>query len=169
MVDRFMLGIDPDYNRYLERNVTQIMKSSAEELINKYAVGDEDQKKKILKEINPVITEKLKEHFATARDYRQENFSKPIINMAELLPKEELAHLAESLVNLTSFKRRMSLDTESVGGPIDVAVISKGDGFVWVKRKHYFDINLNRSFMDNYFRRHLTVKGTLASERRQKV
>jgi hypothetical protein len=24
---------------------------------------------------------------------------------------------------------------ETVGGPIDVAVISKGEGYVWVKRK----------------------------------
>jgi hypothetical protein len=29
----------------------------------------------------------------------------------------------------------VSLDAETVGGPIDVAVISKCDGFVWVKRK----------------------------------
>ena len=35
--------------------------------------------------------------------------------------------MAESLVNLTSLKRRMSLDEESVGGPIDVAVISNPD------------------------------------------
>jgi hypothetical protein len=31
----------------------------------------------------------------------------------------------------------MSADEfETVGGPIDVAVISKGDGFVWVKKKN---------------------------------
>ena len=34
--------------------------------------------------------------------------------------------MAESLVNLTSFKRRVTMDAETVGGPIDVAVISKG-------------------------------------------
>ncbi|HEX4674084.1 MAG TPA: hypothetical protein VH209_02075, partial [Steroidobacteraceae bacterium] len=28
---------------------------------------------------------------------------------------------------------------ESVGGPIDVAIISRIDGFVWVSRKHYFE------------------------------
>ncbi len=51
--------------------------------------------------------------------------------------------MAESLVNLTCFKRRVTLDAETVGGPVDVAVISKGDGFVWVKRKSYFDPGLN--------------------------
>ncbi len=60
--------------------------------------------------------------------------------------------MAESLVNLTSFKRRVTMDPETVGGPIDVAVISKGDGFVWIKRKHYFTKELNPQFVANYYR-----------------
>ncbi len=68
-----------------------------------------------------------------------------------ILPKDELAAMAESLVNLTSFKRRISMDEETVGGPIDVAVISKGDGFIWIKRKHYFDPKLNPGFLANYY------------------
>ena len=46
----------------------------------------------------------------------------------------------------------LAADLETVGGPIDVAVISKGDGFVWVKRKHYFPADLNNHFFRNYFR-----------------
>ena len=41
---------------------------------------------------------------------------------------------------------------ETVGGPVDVAVISKGDGFIWIKRKHYFKSEYNQSFMMNYFK-----------------
>jgi hypothetical protein len=33
--------------------------------------------------------------------------------------------------------------TETVGGAVDVAVMTRGDGFVWIKRKHYFDPALN--------------------------
>jgi hypothetical protein len=54
--------------------------------------------------------------------------------------------MAESLVNLTSFKLRISMKAPSVAGPIDVAVISKKDGFVWIKRKHYFPKDLNPQF-----------------------
>ncbi len=54
--------------------------------------------------------------------------------------------MAESLVNLTAFKRKVSDDTETVGGPIDVAIISKADGFIWVKRKHYFAKELNHHY-----------------------
>lgn len=59
------------------------------------------------------------------------------------MPKPEMANMAEALVNLTSIKRRVSKGMETVGGPIDVAVISRTEGFVWVKRKHYFPPELN--------------------------
>jgi len=67
------------------------------------------------------------------------------------LPKNELAEMAEALVSLVSIKKRISMDMETVGGPIDVAVISKGDGFIWIKRKHYFNPGLNHHFFANYF------------------
>jgi hypothetical protein len=41
---------------------------------------------------------------------------------------------------------------ETVAGPIDVAVISKGDGFIWIKRKHYFSPELNPHFQGLYLR-----------------
>jgi len=49
-------------------------------------------------------------------------------------------------------KRRWSLEWETVGGPIDVAVISKGDGFIWIKRKHYLRPELNPQFFEKYFK-----------------
>ena len=83
--------------------------------------------------------------------FKQINFIRPVIDAVTILPKEELAELAFSLVSLTSLKRRMSMEQETVGGPIDVAVISKGDGFIWIKRKHYFSTDLNPQFVPNYF------------------
>lgn len=74
----------------------------------------------------------------------RENHVDKIVSMIEHLPKNELSYMAESLVNLTAFKRKVSYETDTVGGPIDVAVISKGDGFVWIKRKHYYPSELNK-------------------------
>ncbi|MDD5367446.1 MAG: hypothetical protein PHQ40_00310 [Anaerolineaceae bacterium] len=75
----------------------------------------------------------------------------PILTAIQFLSKGELAAMAETLVNLTSFRRKMSMGDETVGGPIDVAVISKADGFVWIDRKHYFDPKINHQFFDNYY------------------
>ena len=51
---------------------------------------------------------------------------------------------------MSSFEKQLSLEAETVGEPIDVAVISKGDGFIWINRKHYFQAGLNH----RYFREH---------------
>ena len=69
----------------------------------------------------------------------------------EALSLKELAQVGSTLVGLSSFEHQMSLDRETVGGPVDVAVISKGDGFVWMDRKHYFRRELNSHFFRNYF------------------
>ena len=87
-----------------------------------------------------------------ATNYRQKEFVKPVIDTIIGMPKHELANMAEALVNLQSMKQHVTWEKETVGGPIDVAVISKGDGFIWIKRKHYFDQVLNVHFLNNYFR-----------------
>jgi hypothetical protein len=74
----------------------------------------------------------------------------PTIDTVAMLPKEELAIIAEALINLTIHKRRTSQGTESVGPPTDVAIITKGDGFIWIKRKHYFDPKLNPHYMSKF-------------------
>lgn len=38
-----------------------------------------------------------------------------------------------------------------LGGPVDVAVISRGDGLVWINRKQYFRRDLNPHFLANYY------------------
>ena len=101
--------------------------------------------------INKLLTNKMNE-MNDEMDLRKQKSLMPMVDMLGHLQKDELAEMAESLVNLTVFKQKMSKGPESVGGPIDVAVISKGDGFVWVKRKHYFKPELNQAFLNNYFK-----------------
>lgn len=87
------------------------------------------------------------------KNYSEEKYEKPVRETIAVLPKDELALVAESLVQVTSFRQRISQEVETVGGPIDVAVISKGDGFVWIKRKHYFRAEINPFFMSTYYRK----------------
>ena len=82
------------------------------------------------------------------RSSRTEQIVQPVLSSVAALPLDELAAMAEALVNLTSFKRKVTIVPESVGGPIDVAVISKGDGFIWINRKHYFKPDFNSHFFD---------------------
>lgn len=74
-------------------------------------------------------------------------FVSPIIDSVTSLPIEELALFAESMINITSVRRRVAIDGNigTVGGPIDVAIVIRGDGLIWLKRKHYFEAKKTRS------------------------
>lgn len=80
---------------------------------------------------------------------REESFE-PFINNIVNLRVPELAFLSESLVNITSLKRQYSIDgfQQTVGGPTDVATICQGEGFIWIKRKHYFDKDKNIQYLN---------------------
>lgn len=82
----------------------------------------------------------------------RDTYTEPLLNTVVSLDKEDMANMAESFISLTSLVRRMQPGEETVGGPVDVAVISKGDGFVWINRKHYFRPELNAPFFNNYFK-----------------
>jgi hypothetical protein len=68
------------------------------------------------------------------------------------MQKSELVAMAESMVNLTALRRHVTTDQETVGGPIDVALITKGEGFIWIKHKTNYDPYLNQHLQQNYFR-----------------
>ncbi|MFC5757798.1 hypothetical protein [Rhizobium sp. GCM10022189] len=67
----------------------------------------------------------------------------PLVNVLRHLPVEEMAGLAETLITLQSLKVKIATPSERVGGPVDVAVITKHEGLVWLRRKLYFTPELN--------------------------
>ena len=104
-----------------------------------------------IKNANEIVNSIIVNFENRLSEYRQTKYTDPIMEVVSLLPKPELARMAETLVNLTSLKRKWSTEQETVGGPIDVALISKGDGFIWIKRKHYFSPELNPYFFKKYY------------------
>lgn len=153
MVQTFMEGIDPSLYYILNVYITKTFTDYPKIVVNNIQNISHKNKLSIQTNLNRVSTEILKNFKETIENAKYEKFISSILKVVSLLPKDELASMAEALVNLTSFKRKVSTDTETVGGPIDVAVISKGDGFIWVKRKHYFKSELNPHFFSNYYRR----------------
>jgi hypothetical protein len=156
IVLRFIRGIDPDYKQEFTSFLRNLLTVEyPDRLISDFG-GDtaEEQKRNAEAELIRIGRAVAKDFEQKWADWEQAKFVSPVLDIVGDLPKDDLAAMAESLVNLTSFKRRISAEAETVGGPIDVAVISKGDGFVWIKRKHYFDKDLNPAFLANYYRRY---------------
>jgi hypothetical protein len=59
------------------------------------------------------------------------------------MPIQEAIDLAIFLADTASKYTHFSLGPDSVGGPIDVATITRYEGFKWIRRKHYYRKELN--------------------------
>jgi hypothetical protein len=137
MMKSFMEGMEP----VLRQHVLDLAQQALEGLV--------DVSQEMMAELShdEELNEAMDEVFETQAPMMHERFERelreaqydehvsPVIDMLDMLPREELAVAAEALVSLQSLKQRMTMKVESVSGPIDVVMISKGDGLVWVKRK----------------------------------
>jgi len=141
-VAAFLEGIEPSLQEEMHTSVKVLFDGALEALTAKIRSKDDELAVEIEASLRPGMDEMLKRLYAGWEKMRRQLWS-PVLAMVSALPKDELAAVAEALVALTKFRRRVTPVHESVGGPIDVALITKGDGFVWIKRKHYFPPELN--------------------------
>ena len=149
MIETFINGIHPEYHQVLEDFVDEVIVRFTERFgvqVKRYISTSTHSS--LLKEMAEVRSEVVESFQDRLGGYLKDQYSDPIMSIVNLLPKEELAELAESLISLTSLRRRVTPEDEDVGGPIDVAVISKGDGLIWIKRKHYFSSELNLRYLN---------------------
>lgn len=156
MVSTFMRGIDPQLAQALDSSLNTVLSAlPADDIANRLKLTPKQRRElaQTLKSVGDVVIQMFRQ---SARKFQGRYHYDPVMTALAHVPKEELAELAESLVHLTSLKRRVALETETVGGPIDVAVISKGDGFIWLKRKHYFRPELNPYFIATYYNKEET-------------
>jgi len=63
--------------------------------------------------------------------------------IAAAMPVQDAIALADFLVDVTKRYVRFLPGADTVGGDTDICVITKHEGFKWVRRKHYFDVLLN--------------------------
>ncbi len=161
MIRTFMEGMHSDYPQVLKEFVDEaielLIQHFSEQVKDSLSEAAHSDLYNEMKLAHTNITN----HFENSlSDFLRTKHSDPIMSIVSLLPKEELADMAETLVSLTSFKRKVTPEAETVGGPIDVAVISKGDGLVWIKRKHYFSPELNpRYFSGKNINSHSGILG----------
>lgn len=152
VMDTIIFGIAP----IVQSAHAQIFKTQLTSILNDLAQQINSSSTEAAEIIRNKISEEQMNGSITANYITQANllanstYMQPFVNSTISLNIEDLADFAESLIKLTAVKRKISPDQPTVGGPIDVMVISKGDGIIWMKRKHYFDPNLNHHFFENY-------------------
>ncbi|VWC05452.1 hypothetical protein BLA23254_05016 [Burkholderia lata] len=134
MVQTFMSGFAPE----VFSTVTGLFKEHAGNLLAglNLAPADADAATQRLQQVQNEFSQ------AWAKQTWDSHYA-PLTSVISGLPPSEMAELAETLVMLESLKEKVTQRTQSVGGPVDVAVITRAEGLIWIKRKHYFRADLN--------------------------
>jgi hypothetical protein len=152
IMQTFIEGIDPQLKigipSYLHAALNEV-----KEYVLSTIDGSTEAEKNLMSTLDKKITFVLNSLTKNLEQARIKLHISPMIAAISSLSKEDLAAMAESLINATYLHRRASFAEESVGGPVDVAIITKGDGFVWIKRKHYFDAALNLNYSSQILNR----------------
>lgn len=119
----FINGIDTEYLEFIQNRNRELRDS----IVNNLPEHSEE------------ISRKFDENKKVVDNFMKENYRIPFGSMIEFLTIPEMSEMAETFINLTSFKRHYSDSVETVGGEVDALVISRSEGPIWTKRKRYFD------------------------------
>ena len=130
VIETFMDGTGPEFLRWLKPSLTQLLSDFGE------AVFPERMNNSQRNALSREASEFSADFIDRASQWMRGQHSDPTLAVVKNLPKRQLAAMAEALVSITSLKQRVSPNTESVGGPTDVAALSKGGGFEWMRGKH---------------------------------
>jgi hypothetical protein len=150
VIQTFWEGVDPFIVDAVIESVAGVVDNVVQHIMD--VVSDERKAElhQWLANSRPDILNDLK---SSIQDVAQTKNRTPMLEAIATLSKEDLADMAESLISLTALKRRATFSSESVGGPVDVAIITKGEGFIWLKRKQYFRPELNLSYISGVLNR----------------
>lgn len=134
VMQTMMKGIAPDlYELALDSHtasVDSVKQKMIEVAMNNGASED------LLAKMRETDVDETKEHFdETLAEFVQREYVEGIVDAVDSFGIEDMANMAESLISITNLQRHITSSEESVGGPVDVAVITRSDGFVWLKHK----------------------------------
>lgn len=127
-----MKGIAPDLYTAITDEVQLSMENAVKQVVNELGMKDDH----LVTEVVTPIIEKLQNDFAEKiDDIITEKYTSGLVDTVESFNVEDMVNMAESLISITNLQRHITSSEESVGGPIDVALITKTGGFLWVKQK----------------------------------
>ncbi len=127
-IDMFTSGFDVALERAIDFQSRRCFAAMLEQLKARGIPVPEDICSEVALSCQHVFMSRWKAHCRT-------HHLTPLLEVLQSMGTREMAQLAECLIEMESLKERVTTSTETVGGPIDVAAITKDDGFVWIHRK----------------------------------
>ncbi len=126
--------IDSHVDKLIDGHI-KILKESIQRLAFEY-LPEEDA---ILLDANAMPTNGLRKKLALVIDKCKEESEKEWLDSIKDYNLQKMASLAENFIKATELRKKIMNEAEEVGGLIDLAVISKNDGFQWLNRKSWYD------------------------------
>ena len=129
-----MKGVSPQSDQEYRDATLELEGNIIQEITN--LLKKEKVSASVIKKVKDLTYEKIHERYIDRIDtFVNENFINGVVTALDFFNLEEMAKMAENLIAVTNLQRHISSSEESVGGPIEVAIITKTDGFKWIK--HY--------------------------------
>ena len=114
-------------NEFMRRIDTHPNKQEFSQIIEA-SLADEGRINEVASRVEKLTNERFDQHM---EDTRLERLRKVVRG----IPPATLASVAQSLISIVPLRQALSGELGTVGGPIDVATITRADGFKWVKHK----------------------------------
>jgi len=131
-------GIDPDFKEYICRSAREELNDMLSFTAFQYRINDFPEKyAECLENLNiDSLAEDFEKYVGkTIQEGRHTQVYDSVVEMNLY----DMSHLAECLVSVTALSRHINFEQEGVGGLVDLAILTKADGFKWLNRKSWYD------------------------------
>lgn len=136
MIRTFLTGMDHYLRMFIYGETLKLTNGLVTDIVRRAPNLTDAQRSAIHKDYSQNnLAHALNEFFRSVDGYQYAVHTRPILRAVNSLPKKELGETAASLIKLNSFQQKVMNSVETVGGPIDVAVITRNGGLEWKREK----------------------------------
>ena len=139
MIRTFLTGMDQYLRMFMYGETLKLSMNLVTDVIGRAPGMNEAQRQALFQDYSENnMGFALREFFKSIDSYQYAVHTRPIYRAIGSLPKRELGETAASLIKLNSFQQKVMHSIETVGGPIDVAVITRNGGLEMKRDKPDF-------------------------------
>ena len=136
VTNAFIRGIDYNLEGRVYGGVRMMLSGLVDQVVGAFPGASARSRESVRQHAQAQLIPQYFEHFrGMTGEFQQQKFINPVLRVLEIASRSELAETARELITLNAFKKRIMAQKQTVGGAIDVAVISRESGFQWYTRQ----------------------------------
>lgn len=134
VIHSLLKGLRPDLHDYIVDMMADKASSIKNDILN--TLVEQGVSRDVIDKVAALDVNDVRQKFVGQLAQKiQDSSISGVVDAVESFNVADMAKMAESLISVTNLHRHFSSSEESVGGPVNVAVITKTEGFVWLSHK----------------------------------